>query len=93
MLFYLDGIVAINKPYGISVNLNKQNSKNIDPINNCHKIVKVADYNIKHVLPYLAKELDVRTLIPCTGSEKSVQVSVILFQKCHFFYFLIYFSF
>jgi hypothetical protein len=86
-LFYLDGIVAINKPYGICVYLDKKNSKNIDFTNNCHKIVKMANYNIEQILPYLAKELDVSRLIPCTGSEKSVQVPipVTLLQKCYSF--------
>jgi len=83
---YLDGIVAINKPYGVSISSKKRNSNIVEP-NTCHKIVKMTDYNVECVLPHLRKELDVPKLIPCTGSEKSVQVSILVipFQKCYFF--------
>ncbi|XP_050452146.1 pseudouridylate synthase RPUSD4, mitochondrial-like [Cataglyphis hispanica] len=67
IIYNADGIVAINKPYGIAVY--KKKEKNAD-LKNYHKIVDAVDYSISDVLPYLAKQLDVPTLIPCMGSEK-----------------------
>ncbi|XP_070163935.1 pseudouridylate synthase RPUSD4, mitochondrial [Polyergus mexicanus] len=68
IIYNTDGIVAINKPYGISIH-NKNKNGNLS-IKNCHKIVDAVNYSVHDVLPYLARELDVPTLIPCMGSEK-----------------------
>lgn len=70
--FLSDGIVAINKPYGIPIYnkiLYDESSLKI-----CHKIVNPVNYSINDVLPYLAKKLDVPTLIPFMGSEKCVYI-------------------
>ncbi|XP_029167521.1 mitochondrial RNA pseudouridine synthase RPUSD4-like [Nylanderia fulva] len=68
VIYNADGIVAINKPYGIPI-YNKAQSTD-STLTNCHKIVGAVDYSVYNVLPYLAKELDVPALIPCMGAEK-----------------------
>ncbi|KMQ97959.1 rna pseudouridylate synthase domain-containing protein 4-like protein [Lasius niger] len=68
VLYNADGIVAINKPYGIPIYNKAGNTDSSLKI--CHKIVGAVDYAINDSLPYLAKELDVPVLIPCMGSEK-----------------------
>lgn len=70
--FLSDGIVAINKPYGIPIYNKAGNADSSLKI--CHKIVGAVDYSINDALPYLAKELDVPVLIPCMGSEKCVNI-------------------
>lgn len=70
--FLSDGIVAINKPYGIPIYNKAGNTDSSLKI--CHKIVGAVDYAINDALPYLAKELDVPVLIPCMGSEKCVNI-------------------
>ncbi|XP_012215382.2 pseudouridylate synthase RPUSD4, mitochondrial-like [Linepithema humile] len=69
VIYNADGIVAINKPYGISV-WNKFQQNVNHPLKQCHHIVGAVDYSVENVLPYLAKELDVPNLIPFSGSEK-----------------------
>lgn len=64
VIYNADGIVAINKPYGIPIFNNRQNQ------HHHHKIVGAVDYCVEETLPYLAKELDVPILIPCSGAEK-----------------------
>lgn len=44
-------------------------------VKTCHKIVNAVNYSIHDVMPYLAKELDVPTLIPFMGAEKYVYIS------------------
>ncbi|KAL6254389.1 hypothetical protein P5V15_014437 [Pogonomyrmex californicus] len=68
VIYNADGIIAINKPYGIPF-INKTTKSN-KVIHSNYKIVGAVDYTIKDVLPYLAKELNVPILIPCLGSEK-----------------------
>lgn len=68
--FLTDGIIAINKPYGISIIQQKVNAN--QPQQLTHKIVGAVNYSIQDVLPYLAKELDVPILIPCFGSERYI---------------------
>lgn len=68
VIYNADGIVVINKPYGIPIYNTTKNMNS--PLTNCHKIVGAVDYSIHNVLPYLAKELDVPVLIPCMGAEK-----------------------
>lgn len=70
--FISDGIVVINKPYGIPVFNKVPDNKNLTAIQT-HKIVRAVDYSIGKVLPYIAKELDVPALIPCIGAEKYVK--------------------
>lgn len=69
--FLLDGIVAINKPYGIPIYNKKTDG---DFLNSCHKIVNAVNYSIYDVMPYLTKELDVPALIPFMGAEKCINV-------------------
>lgn len=69
--FLSDGIVAINKPYGIPI-YNK--TTNADSLKCCHKIVNAVNYSIHDVIPYLTKELDVPALIPFMGAEKCINV-------------------
>lgn len=68
VIYHSDGIIAINKPYGISIIQQKVNAN--QPQQLTHKIVGAVNYSIQDVLPYLAKELDVPILIPCFGSER-----------------------
>lgn len=68
--FLIDGIIAINKPYGISLIQHKLDANQPQHFN--HKIVGAVNYSIQDTLPYLAKELDVPILIPCLGSEKYI---------------------
>lgn len=84
IIYNADGIVAINKPYGISV-LNKTENDD-SSVKSCHKIVDAVNYSIHDVLPYLAKELDVPVLIPYMGSERymtGVYVFGINDDACH----------
>lgn len=69
VIYNADGIIAINKPYGISIANRKPNLNNHRMQLN-HKIVGAVDYAVEDTLPYLAKELDVPILIPCLGAEK-----------------------
>ncbi|KYM78286.1 RNA pseudouridylate synthase domain-containing protein 4 [Atta colombica] len=67
VIYNSDGIIAINKPYGISLHP----KSNINTyLHSHHKIVGAADYSLNDVLPYLAKELNVPMLIPSFGAEK-----------------------
>ncbi|XP_018338691.1 PREDICTED: RNA pseudouridylate synthase domain-containing protein 4-like isoform X2 [Trachymyrmex septentrionalis] len=62
-----DGIIAINKPYGIPL----YSKKNIKPaLHLNHKIVGAADYSLNDALPYLAEKLDVPMLMPFYIAEK-----------------------
>ncbi|EZA49789.1 hypothetical protein DMN91_003387 [Ooceraea biroi] len=70
VLYNADGIVAINKPYGIPIKGSFRRESSDPSIKSCHNIVGAVDYSLETVLPYLAKQLDVPTLIPCTGSER-----------------------
>lgn len=70
MYFFIDGIIAINKPYGISVVQKKLNENQSYHLT--HKIVGAVNYSVQDVLPNLAKELDVPILIPCFGSDKYI---------------------
>ncbi|XP_018302761.1 RNA pseudouridylate synthase domain-containing protein 4 [Mycetomoellerius zeteki] len=69
VIYNSGGIIAINKPYGISL-YSKPDTK--PHLFSYHKIVGAVDYSINDTLSYLAKELDVPTLIPCLGAEKYV---------------------
>ncbi|KYN28389.1 PREDICTED: RNA pseudouridylate synthase domain-containing protein 4-like [Trachymyrmex cornetzi] len=67
IIYNSDGIIAINKPYGIPLySKSDVNSR----LHLYHKIAGAANYSINDVLPYLAKELDVPMLIPSFGAEK-----------------------
>ncbi|TGZ49337.1 pseudouridylate synthase RPUSD4, mitochondrial [Temnothorax longispinosus] len=68
VIYNEDGIIAINKPYGISM-LNSMPKTN-RRLQLTHKIVGAVNYSVQDTLPYLAKELDVPILIPCLGAEK-----------------------
>ncbi|KAG5314728.1 RUSD4 synthase, partial [Acromyrmex insinuator] len=69
VIYNSDGIIAINKPYGISLYPKSNANRHLHLY---HKIVGVADYSLQDVLPYLAKELNVPILIPSFGAEKYV---------------------
>lgn len=84
VIYNADGIIAINKPYGISLQNKFQQNVN-HPLKQCHHIVGAVDYSIENILPYLAKKLDVPSLIPFSGSEKymsGVYVFGINFDVC-----------
>ncbi|XP_011262875.1 mitochondrial RNA pseudouridine synthase Rpusd4 isoform X2 [Camponotus floridanus] len=68
VIYNADGIVAINKPYGIPIHNKRLYDESSSKI--CHKIVNPVNYSVHDVLPHLAKELDVPALIPSMGSEK-----------------------
>lgn len=70
VIYNKDGLIAINKPYGIAVSNIQQQNQLENKSKRCHMIVGEVNYSIKDVLLYLAKELDVPQLIPCTGAEK-----------------------
>ncbi|KYN08111.1 PREDICTED: RNA pseudouridylate synthase domain-containing protein 4-like [Cyphomyrmex costatus] len=84
VVYNSDGIIAVNKPYGIPM-LNSRPNINV-PLHLHHKIVGAKDYTLNDILPYLAKELDVPMLIPCLGSEKymsGIYVFGINNEVCH----------
>lgn len=68
----------INKPYGIPI-INGNPSEEDVPVKKIHKIVNAANYSIQNVLPFMAKELDVPALIPCTGAEKYIKYLVFFY--------------
>lgn len=72
-----DGIVVINKPYGIPI-VNSKPKEDV-PTKKNHKIVGEVNYSIQDIMPFLTKELDVPALIPCIGAEKYT-------EYIHFYY-------
>ncbi|XP_011877896.1 PREDICTED: RNA pseudouridylate synthase domain-containing protein 4-like [Vollenhovia emeryi] len=72
VIYNKDGIIAINKPYGISLLANNLETTKVQlpQRQQLHKIVGEVNYSVQDAFPYLAKELDVPILIPCLGSEK-----------------------
>ncbi|XP_011703224.1 PREDICTED: RNA pseudouridylate synthase domain-containing protein 4-like [Wasmannia auropunctata] len=70
IIYNKDGIIAINKPYGIPLlpgKIQQRISPNVRK--QTHKIVGALDYTVTDALPYLKSELNVPDLIPCLGSE------------------------
>ncbi|KAL0124364.1 hypothetical protein PUN28_006293 [Cardiocondyla obscurior] len=65
--FFVGGIIAVNKPYGIPIRSVKPNTNLETP---AYTIVGAVNYSLQDALPYLAKELDVPILIPCLGTDK-----------------------
>lgn len=61
--YFTDGLVAINKPYGISLNHAKVQKVR-------HFIANNVEYTINEALPYIAKQLNFTELTVVNKPEK-----------------------
>lgn len=66
VLYNKDGLIAISKPYGISTDPSKGNTKDYQ----CNHIVNAANYVLQECIPKLAKRLDYPELQVVRAPEK-----------------------